>query len=315
MIPIEITFLGTGSGVPTLQRNQPAILLNYGGDYLLFDCGEGCQLGLQKTKVSPMKIKKIFISHWHADHFAGLLPLIETMHLFGRTEKLEVYGPEASRFIDSLLELSYLGFGFEIEAKDAGAEEKKKIFSGTDYDMFSIPAKHSVPAVSYLFAEKSKWNIDARKAKRLGLSGHILQDLKEKSKIIFRNKTIHIGDVARLTAGRKIIYSGDTEPYEKLFMENPDLLIHDGTFVEEDEIKTRTKFQENFGGAEKPKVFRAYSHSSAEEVARLAKKYKIKKLVLTHLSRRYKTEKPLLNAVKPIFRGAVVAKDGMRIRV
>jgi len=293
-IPIEIVFLGTGSGVPTLQRSQPAILLNYGGDYVLFDCGEGCQLGLQKAKVSPMKIKRIFISHWHADHFAGLLPLIETMHLFGRTEKLEICGPEASRFIDSLLELSYLGFGFEIEAKDAGTDEKEKLFSGTDYEIFSIPVKHSVPAVGYMFAERDKWNIIMEKAKKLGLKGHILQEIKEKSKARFGNKTIRIEDIARLTAGRKIIYSGDTEPCESLFMEKPDLLIHDGTFVEEDDIDI-------------------YSHSAAEDVARLAKKYKIKKLVLTHLSRRYKTEKPLLDAVRPIFRGAVVAKDGMRI--
>lgn len=293
-MPIEIIFLGTGSGVPTLQRNQPAILLNYNGDYILFDCGEGCQLAMQKAKISPMKIKRICISHWHADHFSGLLPLIETMHLFGRTEKLEIYGPEASRFIDSLLELSYLGFGFEIETKDAGTDDKEKIFSGTDYGIFSLPAKHSVPAVSYLFAEKDKWNIDMKKAKRLGLSGHILQDLKEKEKIKFKGKIIKIGDIARLTAGRKIIYSGDTEPSENLFKERPDLLIHDGTFVEEDEIKT-------------------YSHSNAEEVARLAKKYKIKRLVLTHLSRRYKTEKPLLDAVRPIFKNAIVAKDGMRI--
>ncbi len=294
MILIEITFLGTGSGVPTLQRGQPAILLNYNGDCLLFDCGEGCQVALQKAKISPMKIKKIFISHWHADHFSGLLPLIETMHLFGRTEKLEVYGPEASRFIDSLLELSYLGFGFEIEAKDAGTEEKEKIFSGSDYDVFSIPAKHTVPAVSYLFKEKDKWNIDMKKARNFGLSGHILQQLKDKGKIVYGNKTIHINDVANLTEGRKIIYSGDTEPFEGLFREKPDLLIHDGTFVEENNVEH-------------------CSHSSAEEVARLAKKYRIKKLVLTHLSRRYKTEKPLLKAVRPIFKDAVVAKDGMRI--
>lgn len=296
MMPIEITFLGTGSGVPTLQRNQPAILLNYNGDYLLFDCGEGCQVALQKAKVSPMKIKKIFISHWHADHFSGLLPLIETMHLFGRTEKLEVYGPEASRFIDSLLELSYLGFGFEIEAKDAGTEKKENIFSGSEYDIFSIPAKHTVPAVSYLFVEKNKWNIIMNKAKRFGLGGHILQEIKEKGKISAKGRTIKIDDVANLTEGRKIIYSGDTEPFEGLFREKPDLLIHDGTFVEENNVEH-------------------YSHSSAEEVARLAKKYKIKKLVLTHLSRRYETEKPLLDAVRPIFKSAVVAKDGMRIVV
>lgn len=294
MIPIEIVFLGTGSGVPTLQRSQPAILLGYSGEYMLFDCGESCQLALQKAKVSPMKIKRIFISHWHADHFSGMLPLIETMHLFGRKEKLEVYGPEASKFIDSLLELSYLGFGFEIEAKDTNTEEKEKLFSGNEYEIFSIPVKHSVPSVGYLFKERDSWNIIMGKAKKFGISGHTLQEIKEKEKIKFKGKIIRIEDVAKLRAGRKIIYSGDTEPCEHLFKEKPDLLMHDGTFIEENDIKI-------------------YSHSSAQEVAKLAKKYKIKKLVLTHLSRRYKTEKPLLNAVKPIFRNVIVAKDGMKI--
>ena len=169
--PIKVTFLGTGSSLPTPKRNHPAILMKYGGDYMLFDCGEGTQLQLQKVIVSPMKIKRIFISHWHADHFAGLLPLIETLHLNSRKETLEIYGPEASRFVDSIIELSYWGIGFPIKAIDCGEEKKEKIFEGDNYEIFSIKVKHSVPAVGYMIKEKDRWNIDTKLAKKHKLTG------------------------------------------------------------------------------------------------------------------------------------------------
>jgi ribonuclease Z len=107
--PINIRFLGTGAAIPTLKRRHAAILFHFGSEYFLFDCGEGTQLQMDKAKISPMKLSKVFISHWHADHFSGLLPMIESLHLSRRTEPIEIYGPEASRFIDALVELSYWG--------------------------------------------------------------------------------------------------------------------------------------------------------------------------------------------------------------
>jgi ribonuclease Z len=294
--PIDIIFLGTGAAIPTLKRRHAAILFHFGSDYFLFDCGEGTQLQMDKVKTSPMKISKIFISHWHADHFAGLLPMIESLHLSRRKEPLEVYGPEASRFIDSLIELSYWGVGFEIKPKDVNEEGVvEKIVENDKYQIFSIRVEHSVPTVGYCFKEKDIWNIDVKKAKKYGLVGEQLKIIKSKGSIKVAGKVVKLEQIAIKREGRKIVYSGDTVPCKQLFemARGADILIHDGTFIE-------------LPSLERP-------HASSIEVAKLAKKYKIKKLVLTHISRRYKTNKEVLDAVKPIFKNSVVAEDLMKI--
>ena len=294
--PIDITFLGTGAAVPSLRRHHAAILFHYGPDYFLFDCGEGTQLRLEKARVSPMKLSKIFITHWHADHFAGILPMIESLHLSRREKPLEIYGPEASRFMDAIIELSYWGIGFEIKAKDFDEEKEiEKIIDTDRYEIYAIKVIHSVPTVGYCFKEKDHWNIDVKKAKKFGLAGKQLKEIKERGKIKIDNKIIKLEQIATKKEGRKIVYSGDTEPCKELFemAREADLLIHDGTFVELPDV-------------ERP-------HSSAVEVAKLAKKYKIKKLVLTHLSRRYKTTKEIFDVVEPIFKNVVVAEDMMKI--
>lgn len=294
--PINITFLGTGAAIPTLKRRHASILFHYGPDYFLFDCGEGTQLQMEKAKISPMKLSKIFITHWHADHFSGILPMLESLHLSRRKEPLEVYGPEASRFIDAIIELSYWGIGFEVKPIDTNEEKIiEKIVDNDKYEIYSIRVEHSVPTVGYCFKERDHWNVDVKKAKKYGLEGRQLKIIKEKGKIKVGKKIVKLEQIARKREGRKIVYSGDTVPCKQLFemARGADLLIHDGTFVELPSI-------------ERP-------HSSATEVARLAKKYKVKKLILTHLSRRYKTNKEVLDAVKPIFKNVVIAEDLMKI--
>ena len=181
--PINITFLGTGAAIPSLKRRPAAILFHFGSEYFLFDCGEGTQLQLQKVRISPMRIKSIFITHWHADHFAGLLPLIETLHLSRRRDELDVYGPEASRFIDSMVEMSYWGIGFRVVPKDCGEQDVEKLMETDSYEIYSIRVKHSVPAVGYCFKEKDHWSIDVKKAENFGLAGRQLREIKEGGEI------------------------------------------------------------------------------------------------------------------------------------
>ena len=294
--PINITFLGTGAAIPSLKRRQPAILLQYKGDYMLFDCGEGTQTQMQKARVSPMKLSKVFITHWHADHFAGLLPLIESLHLSRRKEALVVYGPEASRFMDAMIELSYWGIGFQIEPHDCDEDKiVDKIFENESFEIYSIKVKHSVPSFGYCFNEKDVWNIDVKKAKKLGLTGLQMKKVKESGKIRIKNNIIKLESIANKRTGRKIVYSGDTIACKELFefSKGADILIHDSTFAEPE--------------------YEGRPHSSASEIAKLAKKYKIKKLVLTHLSRRYKTPEEVLKSAKKYFKDTVVAKDMMNI--
>jgi len=295
--PIDLFFLGTGSGIPSLERHHPAILFRRAGEHFLFDCGEAAQLGLERAKISPMKISRIFISHWHADHFAGLLPLIETLHMSKRTEPLHIYGPEATRFVDALLELSYWGVGFEIRVTECPVDKPELILKGDNYDVYSVPVNHSVPAVGYLFKEKSHWTIDMAKAKAAGLGpSHDLQILKDSGELKTGKRTVYLKDIAKEKPGRSVAYSGDTLAHEPFFnfVQGCDLLIHDGTFIE---------------------PFPERAHADVKEVATLANRYKIKRLILTHISHRYRDTIEMTKVAKKIFKNVVVAEDNMKVRL
>ncbi len=296
-LKIEIVILGSGSAIPTPERGHPSTLFNRSGELFLFDCGEGTQTRVRAAGYSPQKIKSIFISHWHADHFSGLLPLFETLNLMGRKEELKIFGPQAERFVSDLLELSYYSVGFPLRAINCPLDGPKKLIDAAEYEIFSIPVKHSVPAVGYFFREKERWNLSPKKLKSFGLKpSPLLQELKEKGRVTFGNKTIKLAQVAEKTAGRSFAYSGDTQPFKPFFklISGCDLLIHDSTFLE----PTPTK-----------------SHSSAAEAAILAKRFKIKKLVLSHFSQRYKSEKELLRAARRVFSKTVAARDGLKIQL
>lgn len=295
-VPIEITILGSGSAIPTLKRKHPAILLKYEGDYMLFDCGECAQLALQRAKVSPLKIRRVFITHWHADHFAGLIPLIETMHMLGRKDALEIYAPEAEWFVEKIMDLSYWRFGFGIRGMSVSLEEVQKIVEEKHYEIYSIPVRHSVPAVGYIFREKDHWKIIPSRLKKFGIKGERVQELKEKRVLKVSGKIVRIEDVAKMVEGRKIAYSGDTLAFEEFFKacENAELVIHDATFLE----------------PEKGRM-----HACIKEVCEYAKKYGIKKLVLTHFSKRYRDEKTLRKTAKSFFPSSLLARDGLKIVV
>lgn len=299
---IEITFLGTVSGIPSKQRNHPAIVLEYFGeekDVLLFDCGEGTQLQLMKSGISFMKIDKIFISHWHADHFAGLIPLIQTMNLEKRTKELKIFGPEAEKFVSDIVDLGYFGMRFPVTAVNVPfeGEEISSIDEANDYQIFSIPVYHTVPAVAYCFKEKDRWSIDIKKLKELGLRrGFWLNKLKKHGKAEYKGKEVKIEQVANSKPGLKVVYSGDTRPCENVvkISKGASLLIHDGTFLEEELTK---------------------GHADVKQAAKIAKKADAKQLILTHISRRYTDVKELEEEARRVFPNTKVAYDFMKVKL
>jgi len=300
---IIITFLGTVSGIPSLKRNHPAIALEYFTDYrdvLLFDCGEGTQKQLMKSGISFMQISKIFITHWHADHFAGLIPLIQTMNLENRKNPLTIYGPEAEKFVSDIVDLGYFGLRFPVRAVNVPFEgsEISLVDETEDYKVTSIPVFHSVPTVAFCFQEKDKWNIDENKLKKLKIKrGPWLKKLKKTGKIEWKGKKVKIEDVGYVKKGLKVVYSGDTRPCRNIvkISKNADLLIHDGTFLEEDV-------------GEK-------AHADVKEAAKLAKKANVKQLILTHISRRYTDLKELEDEAKKVFKNSKVAYDFMKVKL
>lgn len=299
---IEITFLGTVSGIPSKERSHPAIALEYYGekkDTLLFDCGEGTQLQLMKSGISFMDIDRIFISHWHADHFAGLIPLIQTMNLEKRRKELKIFAPESERFVSDIVDLGYFGLRFPVTAVNVPFEgsEISLIEEKEDWQVLSIPVLHTVPTVAYCFKEKDRWNIDLNKLKKLGLPrGYWLKKLKKFGKTEYKGREVKIEDVANVKTGLKVVFSGDTKPCENMvkISADSDLLIHDGTFLEEEEGK---------------------AHADVKQAAKIAKKSRVKQLILTHISRRYTNAKELEKEAREIFDNTKIAYDLMKFRL
>lgn len=295
---IEIVFLGTGSGPPMPKRNHASIYFRYDKDRFLFDCGEGTQRQIIIAGLNFMRVSRIYISHWHADHWIGLIGLLYTMNLEGRKEPLYVYGPEAERFISDALDMDYWGSGFRIIPVSVPYEGNKvqMVHETEDYEILSIPVKHTVPSVAYAFLEKDRKNVDIRKAeKKFGLKqGPLVGKLKKKGEVDFKGKKIRIEDVMVVKKGMKVVYSGDTEPCGNMvkISKYADLLIHDATFVEKVENRM---------------------HSGAKEAAEVAKKAGVKNLVLTHFSRRYQSVKELEEEARKVFPDTKAAKDFMKV--
>jgi len=297
---VEIIFLGTGSAIPTRKRSHSSLWLRHESINMLFDCGEGTQMQIAKAKLNFMKIDRIFITHWHADHWAGLIGLIQTMNMEGRKRPLYIHGPEADRFVRDILDLGYWSVGFPVIPQEVPYEgdDISTVVEEAGFSVTSIPVEHSVPAVSYAFKVADRWNVDINKAEKLyGLrQGPSVGKLKKNGEIVYRGKKITMKEVSVLKKGPKIVYSGDTSPCDNVIKiaEGADILIHDSTFFREIEDRR---------------------HSGAMEAAEIAKKAGVKKLILTHFSRRYTTTKELEEEARKMFKNTVAAKDMMTIKV
>ncbi|MBI4896391.1 MAG: ribonuclease Z [Candidatus Aenigmarchaeota archaeon] len=302
MTVLDVTFLGTTAGIPTPKRNHAAIYLRYQSqnEYAyLFDCGEGTQRQLFIAKLNFFRINDIFITHWHADHCAGLLGLLETMNLEGRKKPLRIFGPEAERFVDLFTEIGYSTKDFDITGVDVPHEGSAvtPLVENDEFMIASIPVKHHIPAVAYGFIEKDRLRIDTQKAKKFGLpeKGLVYKHLKKTGVIEFKGKTIHADEICDRGTGKKVIYTGDTMPCPNIasFAANADLLIHDSTFFTES-------------------LEKEYRHSTVADVLGIAAKANAKQVVLTHISRRYQDTQELKKMIAG-HEHVKLAKDFMTI--
>jgi ribonuclease Z len=303
---LEVHILGSSATIPTKNRKLSCILINFHGDRILFDCGEGAQDKIMSEGLGLMKIKAIFITHWHADHFSGLIGLIQTMGMEKRKEPLQIYGPlRTEEFVEKLLSIGHYSRKFKIIAKDLRHNdvvefEAKVLRDEGRYCVRAFETKHGIPSLGFVFEERSSLKVNKKKMQALGLkSGPLIGKLKNKEPIEFRGRIIKPEDILEEIPGRKVVYTGDTEYCENTikFSENADLLIHESTYskeIKDEEEKER--------------------HSSAYEAALVAKKAGVKALLLTHISRRFnKNPEILLKEAREVFRNVSVAYDGMKI--
>lgn len=301
MSKVEITFLGTTAGIPTQQRSHPAIHLSYRSDKefrYLFDCGEGTQRQILFAHLKLMKINEVFITHWHGDHYFGVPGLVDTMSFENRTEPLVIYSTEPER-VKGLLDTGYNPPSFEIVCKSVPVEGDAitTVLETDDFAIVSTPVKHPVPSVAYALIEKDSVNIDRRKLQEmeLPLEAAVYGELKKRGAAIFKGRTVTLKDVGMLQKGKKIVYSGDTQLCDNLvkIAHNADLLIQDCTYFD--------------GGN-----FQEYGHASIKDVIKLVEMARVKRAILTHISRRYKDPENLKKELKD-YPDLEIAKDFMKV--
>jgi len=302
-LSLSVIFLGTSGSTPTPQRSLPAIAIRRKGEIILFDCGEGVQRQMIMAKLSFHRKMKIFITHMHGDHVLGLPGLIQTMSLFDRQRKLEIYGPKGLKeFIDVIQKTVQYTLTFPIEIHEIA--KAGTICEEDEYTVFAVEVDHVIPSFAFALIEKPRpGKFYPEKAKKLGIpEGPLWSRLQRGYSVTLPNgRTIKPSEVVGPPRpGRKIVYSGDTRPCMNLvrLAENADLLIHDATL--DDEL------------AEK-----AYEdgHSTPSQAAEIAKKAGVDRLVLTHISARYKSAEKLLEQAKKVFPNVFVAEDFMKIEI
>ncbi|AEC52691.1 ribonuclease Z [Pyrococcus sp. NA2] len=235
---IEVIFLGTGGIKPTPERNVPSIAIRIDGEITLFDAGEGTLRQMEIAGISPMKVKRIFITHFHGDHYLGIPALVQTMSLWKRRDPLHIYGPEgASTFIENLLKSGYFEPPFDVIVHEIPGKYRLKF---ENYEIWSFEVSHGIPALGYVFKERDKrGNFDLEKIKRLGLKpGSWMKELEKKKILEINGTIIRLSDVTGpKKRGAKIVYTGDTEPCENvtLFSKRATILIHEATYVSEED--------------------------------------------------------------------------------
>ena len=300
---LKITFLGTSGTVPSVNRNPSAILIQFGGERILFDCGEGTQRQMMIARTGFSGLNSVFITHMHTDHFIGVFGLLETLSLNERKEKITFYVPaEKAKFLSGLFRMfGYYNLKFPVEV--VGLKDGDEV----DFGRFKIVAfrtDHTTPSLGYALIERERpGKFDRAKAEALGIPPGPLYAKLVRGESVEINGRVITPDmvVGPPRPGRKIVYTGDTRPCERVveIARDADVLIHDASFTSD--------LQE---WAEKTK------HSTAKEAAEIAKRAGVRQLILTHISARYsKDASPLLEEARSVFENVMVAEDLMSIEV
>ncbi len=265
------------------------------GEVLLFDCGEGTQRQLMRSSLSFMGITKIFITHFHGDHYLGLAGLLQTMALNGRTKDLEIFGPKGTEQLVTILErISYYSRTYDLVLHEM-RENQKEHFEG--YSVTAIRLDHSIPTLGYLFEEDDRpGKFDVNAVKLLGIPpGPLYAKLQAGEEIVWNDKVIEPTMVmGPPRPGRKIAIAMDTKPILSLpdRIKDFDILIHEATADRTLESKANK-----------------FGHSTAAQAATIAKEAKVKRLYLIHISPRYRDPSPLIEEAKAIFEESYLPSD------
>ena len=295
----SVTILGAGSATPMLGRHPSSQLLTYENETFLIDCGEGTQYRLLEQKIRPGKLKAIFISHLHGDHYFGLIGLISSLNLGGRTEELYLFGP---RGLDEILTIQFkysqtpLHFPIHFTATDTTISYQ--LFENHFFTVHTIPLEHRIPCAGFLFREKPH--------KRKLIKEKLVEDMPYDYLRQLKNGEDVFDEAGNLLFSfeeftlpapppRSYAYCSDTRYDARIadYIKGVSLLYHETTFQEDLAHQAFERF-----------------HSTAREAASIAQKAQAGKLLIGHFSSRYKELAGFLSDAQSIFPKTEIAEEG-----
>jgi ribonuclease Z len=290
---IKVTFLGTGNAVPTETRNHSGILLSFANETILVDCGEGIQRQFRHAKLSPARITRILITHWHGDHILGLPGLFQTLAMTGYSKTLKLYGPKGThRFMNAIKELM-IDFRIPLEIHECSSGT---IINEKDFLINAEAMEHGIPSLAYSLVIKDKRRLDKKKLKKLKVpNSPLLGQLQAGKDINLNSRKIKASQVSYIEKGKKLTIVMDTGFNARAIKlaENSDLLITESTFSDKESA-----------------IAKEYKHLTSKQAAEIARKAKAKRLILTHISQRYEHIPYVIEKeAKKVFKNAKIAKD------
>jgi len=304
---MRIVLLGTSSAVPTLTRGLSATAVIRDGDVFLFDCGEGTQVQLMRSGVKRSRIHSIFIGHLHGDHLYGIAGLLSTMHLDGREEPLNVFGPEGIRnYLNASFRTAELQFKFGLRVQEFPRGYRGRVLDEKEFHVDALPLDHSIFCLGWRLQEKTKaGTFNLEEAEALGIPrGPLYGKLQHGENIRLPNGKVITPEMVlgAPRPGKSVAYCLDTQFSERSIelAENCTALIHESTF-----------------GADEVELARDRKHSTMDDAARVAKEARVGHLIATHFSSRYDNRQVLKigDEARAIFENITVGRDLLEVEI
>lgn len=296
---MKLNILGCHSATPLENAHTTSQVLEVKDHLFLIDCGEGTQIQLRQQKIKFSRIKHIFISHLHGDHFYGLVGLVSTFRLLGRTADLHIYGPKGIKEVLTLqLKLANSWTDYNLFFHELEKKESELIFEDDSLKIHTIPLDHRVYTNGFLFEEKPGLRrLDKEKIKNYNIPHYDFQNLKLGKDLVLEDGTVLKNETVTLDPNpiKRYAFCSDTAYNESIapLIKEVDLLYHEATFL---------NAHENL--AEKTK------HSTAEQAAKIAQLAQVNRLVLGHFSSRYREKNNFIAEASPFFDAVELAADG-----
>ena len=301
---MDIVFLGTAGMVPTKDRNVQSIYIDYNGSGILLDCGEGTQRQMQLANLNAQKIKIILISHWHGDHVAGLVGLIQTIGNFAHDveKKIKLFGPPGTtEFLHNLMNSCVFETKIGIEVKELTPNGVEAFYETDDYVLSSAMLEHSIPTLGFRFEQKEKRKIDKAKLEAKGIKpGPEVAALQAGESVDVNGVSVQADEVSTVKPSHAVAFIFDTQLTDNCFTlaDHADVVVSEAVYKHDLLEKARE-----------------YKHMTATQAAQVASQAGAEQLVLTHFSQRYKDVTELEEEAKTVFPNTTCAYDLMKLKL